>query len=90
MAKITINYPDKHAELLNLLLEKTNGDLDLIFRETTARFIRSNLDLLNEEELKKFDSILFIKPEKSLKKIKKTPVIQVHRKQENLMLVGVE
>jgi hypothetical protein len=62
MAKITVNYPDKHAELLNLLLEKTNGDLDLIFRETTARFIRSNLDLLTDEELKKFDSILFIKP----------------------------
>jgi hypothetical protein len=63
MAKITVNYPDKHAELLNLLLEKTNGDLDLIFRETTARFVRSNLDLLTEDELKKFDSILFIKPD---------------------------
>jgi hypothetical protein len=66
MAKITVNYPDKHAELLNLLLEKTNGDLDLIFRETTARFVRSNLDLLSEEELQKFDSILLIKPKKRL------------------------
>jgi hypothetical protein len=89
MAKITVNYPDKHAELLNLLLEKTNGDLDLIFRETTARFVRSNLDLLTEDELKKFDSILFIKPEKPLKK-GKNPVMQVQRKQEKLVLVGVE
>lgn len=78
MAKITVNYPDKHVELLNLLLEKTNGDLDLIFRETTARFIRSNLDVLTEEELEKFDSILFIKPKKTLKK-NKTPVMQLHK-----------
>jgi hypothetical protein len=74
MAKITVNYPDKHAELLNLLLAKTNGDLDLIFRETTARFVRSNLDLLSEEELQKFDSILLIKPKKQLGN-KKLPIV---------------
>ncbi|MDZ7877806.1 MAG: hypothetical protein U5L45_09060 [Saprospiraceae bacterium] len=87
MAKITINYPDKHVELLILLLEKTNGDLDLIFRETSARFIRSNLDLLTEEELNKFDSILFHKPQKSIKK-SESPIMQVHKK-DNLVLVGV-
>jgi hypothetical protein len=84
MAKITVNYPDKHAELLNLLLEKTNGDLDLIFRETTARFIRSNLDVLSDEELQKFASILFIKPEKSLKNKKIAPFISATPKKEKL------
>jgi hypothetical protein len=88
MAKITVNYPDKHAELLNLLLEKTNGDLDLIFRETTARFIRSNMDLLTDEELQKFDSILFNKPENGLKP-KNTPLVSTKSKKEKRELLAV-
>jgi hypothetical protein len=89
MAKITVNYPDKHAELLNLLLAKTNGDLDLIFRETTARFVRSNLDLLSEEELKKFDSILLIKPEKRLINKKLPSVLSVKPKKAKLDLMSI-
>jgi succinate dehydrogenase flavin-adding protein (antitoxin of CptAB toxin-antitoxin module) len=88
MAKITVNYPDKHAELLKLLLEKTNGDLDLIFRETTARFVRSNLDLLSDEELKEFDSILFIKPKERLKNDKKTPVSLPKKGKEKFELIA--
>jgi hypothetical protein len=61
MAKITVSYPDKHLELVKILLERTHSDIDMVFYHTMVRFVNNNLDLLTPSELERFQSILLTK-----------------------------
>lgn len=75
---VELNLPSpQHEAFLNLMLDRTHIDLELILEEAIKRFINNNLDVLSQYEIQEFAHILDVKSTHLSKKIAQQTLAEV-------------